>query len=159
MRASQVACPAGADEAVLETGRVEEGYRGTLVRLRPGAMSAYRRMVRQARRDEPALDRDREMLTIFSSYRSPEYDAARCEREQNCQSIVRARCSAHRTGLALDITVGAAPGYTVDSSADPNRLYMVRGIAYRWLLAHAGEYGFVNYPFEPWHWEWTGEMP
>jgi zinc D-Ala-D-Ala carboxypeptidase len=20
-------------------------------------------------------------------------------------------------------------------------------------------FGFVNYPFEPWHWEWTGEPP
>jgi LAS superfamily LD-carboxypeptidase LdcB len=30
---------------------------------------------------------------------------------------------------------------------------------YQWLVAHAHRYGFVNYPFEPWHWEWTGEAP
>jgi LAS superfamily LD-carboxypeptidase LdcB len=31
--------------------------------------------------------------------------------------------------------------------------------AYRWLVANAGRFGFVNYVFEPWHWEWTGEAP
>jgi LAS superfamily LD-carboxypeptidase LdcB len=36
---------------------------------------------------------------------------------------------------------------------------MTRTATYRWLLANAGRFGFVNYPFEPWHWEWTGEAP
>ena len=30
---------------------------------------------------------------------------------------------------------------------------------YRWLVAYARRYGFVNYVFEPWHWEWIGEVP
>ncbi len=34
---------------------------------------------------------------------------------------------------------------------------MVQTPAYRWLLANARRFGFVNYVFEPWHWEWTGE--
>jgi LAS superfamily LD-carboxypeptidase LdcB len=55
--------------------------------------------------------------------------------------------------------VGQAPGFGPDSSADPNRLAMTHGAAYRWLLANAGRFGFLNYPFEPWHWEWTGEAP
>ena len=36
---------------------------------------------------------------------------------------------------------------------------MVAAPAYRWLVANADRFGFVNYPFEPWHWEWTGEPP
>ena len=27
------------------------------------------------------------------------------------------------------------------------------------LVTRATRFGFVNYPFEPWHWEWTGEAP
>ena len=86
-------------------------------------------------------------------------DAARCRAEGNCDGIVRARCSAHRTGLAADMYVGQAPGFGPDSSADPNRLFMTRTPTYRWLVANARRFGFVNYPFEPWHWEWTGESP
>ena len=71
----------------------------------------------------------------------------------------RATCSPHRTGLALDLYVGEAPGFKPDSSADPNRLFMTNTPTYRWLLANAGKYGFVNYPFEPWHWEWIGQAP
>jgi LAS superfamily LD-carboxypeptidase LdcB len=97
------------------------------------------------------------MLTIFSAYRSPDYDAARCERDGNCQGITRAKCSPHRTGLALDLTVGAAPGFTVDSTADPNRLHMSQTPAYQWLVKNAGRFGFVNYVFEPWHWEYVEE--
>jgi LAS superfamily LD-carboxypeptidase LdcB len=73
--------------------------------------------------------------------------------------VVRAACSAHRTGLALDLDVGAAPGFMVDSSADPNRLFQSRTPAYRWLVRNAVRFGFVNYVFEPWHWEWRGEAP
>jgi D-alanyl-D-alanine carboxypeptidase len=157
VRISHIACPPGADEAALATGTAADGYEGTVVRLRPGALAAYHRMRAAARRDLPDLAPG--LLTIFSAYRSPERDAARCALEGNCHSITRASCSAHRTGLAMDINLGSAPGYPVDSSADPNRLYMSQTPAYRWLVAHAGEYGFVNYPFEPWHWEWTGEAP
>ena len=50
-----------------------------------------------------------------------------------------------------------APGYPPESSDDANRLYESRTPAYLWLVANAGRFGFVSYPFEPWHWEWTGE--
>ncbi len=98
-------------------------------------------------------------MTIFSGFRSPQDDEARCAAEGNCQGIVRARCSAHRTGLALDLALEPAPGRRVDDAADDNRLFMSRTAAYRWLVANAGRFGFVNYIFEPWHWEWTGEAP
>lgn len=153
-------CPAPPAPDRLETARISEGYRGKSVQARPAVLAAYRRMVADARRDDPAIAADPQMLTIFSAYRDPASDALRCLREANCDGVRRARsCSPHRTGLALDLTVGAAPGFTVDSTADPNRLAQSRTPAYRWLVANAGRYGFVNYPFEPWHWEWTGEAP
>lgn len=150
-------CPETPD--LITAARLDEGYSGKQVWLRPKALAAYRRMVEAARAEAPEIAVDPRNLTIFSGYRSPAADAARCQAEGNCDGIVRARCSAHRTGLALDIYVGQAPGYGPDSSADPNRLVMTQTPTYRWLLANAGRFGFVNYPFEPWHWEWTGEPP
>lgn len=136
-----------------------KGYLGKVVRVRPKALGAYRAMVDAARRDLPELRRDARWLSIFSGYRDPASDAARCARDGNCNGIARAKCSAHRTGLALDLYVGAAPGYGPDSSKDPNRRAMSKTPAYRWLVANAARFGFVNYAFEPWHWEWTGEAP
>jgi hypothetical protein len=152
-------CPNSPSEAELAIAQAGESYGGKRIELRASALAAYRRMVAAARAALPELERERETLTIFSAHRSPEYDAARCARDGNCQGIVRASCSAHRTGLAMDVDLGSAPGYGVDSSADPNRLYQVSTAAYRWMVANAPRFGFVNYPFEPWHWEWTGERP
>ena len=99
------------------------------------------------------------MLTIFSGFRDPAADAVRCATEGNCQGVSRASCSAHLTGLAMDLALRPAPGHMIDSADDVNRLYMSYTPAYRWLVANAGKFGFVNYVFEPWHWEWTGETP
>jgi LAS superfamily LD-carboxypeptidase LdcB len=59
----------------------------------------------------------------------------------------------------MDVYLGAAPGFVPESSADANRLFQSRTTLYRWMVRHAARFGFVNYPFEPWHWEWTGEAP
>lgn len=152
-------CPAAVAEGTLAQATPAEGYAGKAVLLRPAALDAYRRMAAAARAEVAAIDADPRDLTIFSGYRSPAADDARCRAERNCDGRVRAACSAHRTGLALDLYVGQAPGYGPDSSADPNRLYMSRTPAYRWLVANADRFGFTPYPFEPWHWEWTGEAP
>lgn len=130
---------------------------GKPVQLRKKALKAYRRMAAAARRSVPDMAADPELLRIFSAFRAPAYDAQRCATEGNCDGVARAVCSAHRTGLALDLMVGAAPGYPIDSSDDANRLFQVRGGAYRWLVANAARFGFAGYAFEPWHWEWTGE--
>jgi len=150
-------CPAPPDEASLAALPPNLSYGGKTVRLRPGAARALQRMVAAARGASPEIAADPALLTAFSGYRSPAYDAARCAAEQNCQGLVRAECSAHRTGLAVDLNVGAAAGFAVDASADPNRLAQTEGPAYRWLVQNAARYGFVPYAFEPWHWEWTGE--
>lgn len=149
-------CPEPPNEMFLAHGRPGEGYGGKEVQLLPGAFAAYRRMVADARRENREIARDPRYLQIFSGYRSPAHDAERCARENNCNGIERAMCSPHRTGRAMDLYVGQAPGYGPDSSADHNRLVMSKSPAYRWLVANAHRYGFVPYAFEPWHWEWIG---
>jgi D-alanyl-D-alanine carboxypeptidase len=152
----RIACPPPPAPDALATASPRESYGGKTIRLRPGALVAYRAMIAAAHRD-PQVAAEPRALTIFSAFRDPAADAARCVAEGNCNGIVRATCSAHRTGIALDMWVGNAPGFGPDSTADANRAAMVATPAYRWLLIHAARYGFVNYVFEPWHWEWTGE--
>ena len=152
-------CPPPADEAALWSLAPNETFYGKPVRLLPAAAAALRRMTAAARSDLPTLARDPDLFTAFSGYRSPVSDAARCAAEQNCQGMVRAACSAHRTGLVVDLDVGFAPGFAADSSDDANRLYQTQGLAYQWLVRNARRFGFVNYAFEPWHWEWTGAVP
>ena len=136
--------------------RPTEAY-GPPMRLRPGALAAWRQMIAAARAEAPSVFSQPNALKIFSAFRDPEADAARCLIDQNCDGVRRTLCSAHRTGLALDIHVGMAPGGDPASTADFNRLAQSRTPAYRWMVRNAGRFGFVNYPYEPWHWEWTGE--
>lgn len=129
---------------------------------RPGRMAhavviaAFRRMVSDARREDPEIAADPDLLTVYSTYRHPDIDGVRCEDQQNCDGLRRASCSAHRTGWALDINVGHAPDHGIDSTNAYNRLWQTRGPAYRWLVRNARRYGFVNYVYEPWHWEYVG---
>ncbi len=155
--ASGLDCPPPPPAASLARAAPAESYGGKVILLRPRALAAWRAMVATARAASPAIAADRRLLTIFSAFRDPAYDDARCAAQHNCQGITRAACSAHRTGLAVDLYLGAAPGYPPDSADDANRLFLSRSPAYRWLVLNAGRFGFVNYPFEPWHWEWTGE--
>jgi hypothetical protein len=153
------ACPAAPAEAELTPSAPSEGYAGKAILLRPAALAAYRRMTAAARAEDPRVAADPRNLTIFSGFRSPASDAARCASQGNCDTVARANCSAHRTGLALDLYVGQAPGFGPDSSAEANRLFISRTPSYLWLVANASRFGFAPYPFEPWHWEWTGEAP
>jgi hypothetical protein len=153
-------CPDPPPLASLATATPGEGYLGKAVLLRPAALAAYRRMTAAARAESPAIAADPKLLTLVSGYRDPAADAADCAAKQDCATPARAgTCSAHRTGLAMDLYLGAAPGYDPTASADPNRLYQSRTPAYQWLVANAARFGFAPYPFEPWHWEWTGEPP
>jgi hypothetical protein len=153
------ACPAPPPADRLVQARPNEGYEGEIIWLRPMALEAYRRLAAAARAEAPAVAADPRLLTIFSGFRDPADDARHCAEADDCGTVARARCSAHRTGLAMDFYLGAAPGFPPDSAADANRLYLSRSPAYHWLVANADRFGFVNYPFEPWHWEWTGEPP
>jgi D-alanyl-D-alanine carboxypeptidase len=150
-------CPDPPGPERLAWTRPEESYSSKPVQLRGTALDAYRAMVAAARREVPEAAGDPRLLSLFSAYREPVADAARCAEAGDCGTIAKANCSAHRTGLAADLYLGAAPGFRPDSAADPNRAWMSRTATYRWMVANAGRFGFVNYPFEPWHWEWTGE--
>jgi hypothetical protein len=153
-------CPAPPPASGLAPIARAEGYRGQPAELRPAALAAYRRMVAAARAESPAIAADPRLLTILSGYRDPAADAADCTAKGDCGTPARAgTCSAHRTGLAMDVYLGSAPGYSPASSDDANRLFESRTPAYLWMVANAARFGFVNYPFEPWHWEWTGEPP
>ncbi|CAN7577509.1 D-alanyl-D-alanine carboxypeptidase family protein [Phenylobacterium sp. LjRoot225] len=150
-------CPPGATEASLAQAAASEGYRGRLVQLRPGALAAWRRLRDAARREVPAVRVDPSLLALVSGYRDPLAAEALCLANGDCGGPARANCSAHRTGLALDLYLGAAPGLDPISSADANRSHQAATPAYQWLVRNAGRFGFVAYPYEPWHWEWTGE--
>jgi hypothetical protein len=124
--------------------------------LRRDVLDAYRRMAAAARAEVPAIAADPELMQIFSGFRDPESDAARCAAQGNCDGVRRAVCSPHRTGTAVDIHVGHIAGMGVDSTDPLSRRHMAQGPAYRWLVANASRFGFTPYVFEPWHWEWTG---
>ena len=136
---------------------VQEEHADRLTRLlRRDALDAYRRMVAAARAEVPEVHYDRELLQIFSGFRDPEADAARCAAERNCDGLRRALCSPHRTGTAVDLYVGQLLGMGVDSTNPASRRHMAQGATYRWLVRNAGRFGFVPYLYEPWHWEWVG---
>ena len=144
---------------IRELGYLEapEEHADRLTRLlRRDVLEAYRRMVAAARAEVPAVAADPELLQIFSGFRDPEADAARCAAQGNCDGLRRAVCSPHRTGTAVDLYVGQAPGLGVDNTSIASRSHMSQGPTYRWLVANAGRFGFVPYVFEPWHWEWVG---
>lgn len=124
--------------------------------LRRDVLDAYRRMAAAARAEVPAIAANPELLQIFSGWRDPGEDAARCAADGNCDGLRRAVCSPHRTGTAVDLYVGHGPGMGVADTSAASRLYMTQGPTYRWLVANAGRFGFVPYVYEPWHWEWVG---
>ncbi|HYD29097.1 M15 family metallopeptidase [Brevundimonas sp.] len=123
--------------------------------LRRDVLDAYRRLVAAARAEVPEVAADQELLQIFSGFRDPEADAARCAAQGNCDGLRRAVCSPHRTGTAVDLYVGQIAGLGVDNTSPASRLHMTRTATYRWLVRNAGRFGFVPYVYEPWHWEWV----
>ena len=95
----------------------EEEHADRLTRLlRRDVLDAYRRLVAAARAEVTEVARDPEMLQIFSGFRDPEADAARCAAQGNCDGVRRALCSPHRTGTAVDLYVGQLFDLGVDST-------------------------------------------
>jgi len=156
LRTRDGTCAPGADPAALADAAPEEGYAGKAIKADRAALAAYRRMREAARREVPEAAADKALLTIISGYRDPAADEARCDREGGCDGPARARCSAHRTGLAFDLYVGAAPGADPTSTSDANRSFQAGTAIHRWLVRNADRFGFAPYPYEPWHWEWIG---
>lgn len=134
-------------------------YPGAEVRLETGAAKAFLAMRAAAVAESPAVRADPRLLSALSGWRDPASDAARCVREGGCDGTGRASCSAHRTGTAVDIALAPGPAERLVSTDDLNREVLAASPAYRWLVANAARFGFVNYVYEPWHWEWTGASP
>ena len=151
-------CPDPPPWQTLKDASKAESYGGKEIMLRPEALKAYRAMVGAARK-AGLIPPGGRMLQIFSAFRSPGYDADRCAVQLNCNGVVRAACSPHRTALAMDLYLGNAPGLQPDSSADVNRLFLSQSPLYRWMVKNAAHFGLVNYAFEPWHWEYVSNPP
>jgi D-alanyl-D-alanine carboxypeptidase len=150
----QGVCPTPPDDAHLAPATAGETLQDKPVRLATDTLAAYRAMVATARRETWGMGEID--LKLVSGFRSPDYDAERCAHDHNCDGVRRAVCSAHRTGRALDLALPNLAGSSVDSAFSENRAHQTRSVAYAWLAANAWRFGFVNYTYEPWHWEWTG---
>lgn len=152
VRAATRPCPfTGRDDLVRIAAEDDLGANDP--RLDPAAYAAWRRMRTAAVRDG-VMAADSGLLKFVAAYRSPE--RARQLAAANPDTAAQGSCSVHISGFAADLNVGHAPGYDAISSANDNRLWQSRQPVYRWMVKNAGRFGFVNYVFEPWHWEYTG---
>lgn len=124
---------------------------------------AYKRMLAAAAADPSLglkltaageLAPEERFLKIVSAHRSPEYQAQLRRQSPNSGRAGLAVNSPHFTGRALDIYVGGEPVETKDS----NRALQVQTPAYRWLVRNADRFGFRPYYYEPWHWEYVGNV-
>lgn len=95
-------------------------------------------------------------LTIFSSYRSYEYQESLYNKEDNSY-VASPGSSEHQTGLAIDISTKSA-GLTQHFDNTPECI---------WLTNNAHKYGFIKrypkekehitgYPYESWHYRYVG---
>ena len=134
-----------------------------LLKLERETYTAYRRMIAAASKDlggsikftkTGELAEGEKFLRIVSAFRSPEYQQQLRQQSPGSGRVALAKNSAHSTGQALDLYVGGEPV----STKDANRLNQVRTPAYKWLVKNAARFGFHNYFYEPWHWEYVGGM-
>ncbi len=124
--------------------------------------AAYKRMVAAAVADpslglsttEGGLAASEKYLKIISSFRSRAYQDRLRQQSPNSGRAGLAVNSPHFTGRALDIYVGGEPVETKDS----NRALQVQTRVYKWLVKNADRFGFRPYYYEPWHWEFVGNV-
>ncbi len=131
-----------------------------LLELERQTYAAYKRMIAAAAKDlggsvsftkTGELAEGEKFLRIVSAYRSPAYQEELRRKQPNAGRGALAKFSAHSTGQALDLYVGGEPVITKDH----NRLIQVQTPAYKWLVKNANRFGFYNYFYEPWHWEYV----
>ena len=144
------------DEAT-ELVEVGPNLVGRMQRLTPQAADKWAEM-------QAAADVEGVTLLLVSGYRSVDYQARLIRKKINAGQTVSEILavnaapgfSEHHTGRAVDIaTPGSRPLTEEFEDSD----------AFRWLQAHAAEYGFsMSYPrnndagfiYEPWHWALRG---
>lgn len=139
--------------------RLGAGYRPKVVgaaRLTAPAAKAYEALAR-------ALRKAGGRVLVVSGYRSHAAQKAlyastlrRFGRAYTTRYVAVPGTSEHQTGLAVDLRSPSGRGTTFDRTRE-----------WRWLRAHAQDYGFVlRYPkdgtaitgigYEPWHWRYVG---
>lgn len=124
--------------------------------LTPEASQAFAKM-------RKAIERAGLRVFVVSGYRSHatqvalySHALATMGRTYTTTYVAVPGTSEHQTGLAVDLRSRTGRGTTFDSTKE-----------WRWLRAHAQDYGFVlRYPkgltrvtgigFEPWHWRYVG---
>lgn len=125
--------------------------------------AAYKRMVAAASADPSLglgvrapgeLAASEKYLKIISSFRSREYQERLRRESPNSGRAGLAVHSPHFTGRALDLYVGGEPVETKDS----NRALQVQTRVYKWLVRNGERFGFRPYYYEPWHWEYVGDL-
>jgi len=131
-----------------------------LLQLETQTYFAYKRMIAAASKDlgrdvkftkDGQLAPGEKYLRIVSAFRSQEYQDKLRAKSPNSGRAGLALHSAHNTGQALDLYVGGDPV----STKDDNRLLQTQTPVYKWLVKNANRFGFYNYFYEPWHWEYV----
>ncbi len=121
-------------------------------RLAAEAYAAWKKM-RAAAIADGVITANSDLLKFIAAYRSPDRAAELVRRNPN--RTAQGLCSVHISGFAADLNVGHAPGYDPISSHATNRRFQSQQPVYQWLVANASRFGFVNYVYEPWHWEYA----
>ena len=148
-------------ESELLTAPIADFYDPTraveLLKVQKETYAAFKKMTTAAFADKSLkLDKKEraQFLKIISAFRSREYQQKLRDQSPGSSRAALAVNSPHSTGRALDIYVGGEPV----STKDENRALQIETPVYKWLVKNAGNYGFVPYFFEPWHWEYVGDQ-
>lgn len=152
-----------ADEGLLYNAPIADFFDPTrerhLLNLDKETYTAYKKMIAAAAKDlnlkieNGNLTGADNFLKIISAHRSRAYQEQLRKKEPNAGRAQLAFTSPHFTGRALDIYVGGEPVTTKDA----NRAIQIETKAYQWLVKNAEKFGFYNYFYEPWHWEYVPE--
>ncbi len=149
-------CPRVDEKSLIPIGTSRDGQLTHLAR--PETVEAFQRIHKAAARAGAQLH-------VIWAFRLPTLQAQQfAEAEEKhgkgkgIQWLAPPGFSEHQTGWVLDI------GDQADSEADDNPLFE-RTAAFRWLQAHASQFGFeLSFPpgnwqgvsYEPWHWRFVG---
>jgi D-alanyl-D-alanine carboxypeptidase len=101
--------------------------------------------------------------TAVSSYRSMSHQQVLCNMNPKCKNgcydaVAQPGTSRHQLGLAIDFAgpsaeIAGAGCATRPGGTCPTRAKAQNSNVWRWLRAHAADYGFTQYALESWHWE------
>ncbi|CAN5566276.1 hypothetical protein BH20ACI4_BH20ACI4_18160 [soil metagenome] len=152
-----------ADEKLLFNAPIADFFDPTrdvnLLNVEKETYNAYKKMCAAAAKDlnlkieNGNLTGADNFLKIISAHRSRAYQEQLRKKEPNAGRAQLAFTSPHFTGRSLDIYVGGEPVTTKDA----NRAIQIETKVYQWLVKNAERFGFYNYFYEPWHWEYVPE--